>query len=133
MLIDINPNIPDDDVYDNIFRLCECSNCSQSNNEEKSCNDCFIGRCECKYANTYIINWLSLNDNKIHIVFEKKDSLYDVTVTQNGSNYTITCNRYCNLLEGRNDVIVSTLSLRVELDTILKLIDLYGEYSDSIN
>ena len=136
MLIDINPNIPNDapdtdDVYesDNNFILCECSNCSQ-------CDSCFIGRCECALAYTYSINWLSLIDNNIiNIIFEKNDdSQYDVTVTQNGNNYTITCNRYCELMDGHDDIIENTYtSLPVELDTILKLIDLHGEYSDSIN
>ena len=134
MLIDINPNTPNDapdDVSesdDNVFILCECSDCSH-------CDACFIGQCECKFADTYIIDWLSLIDNnKIHIIFEKNDSQYNITITQNGNNYTITCNNnYCNLLEGYDDVIESTLSLTVELKTVLKLIDLHGEYSDNIN
>jgi len=128
MLI-INPDA-DDDVYDsdNNFILCECSNCSQ-------CNSCFIGNCECELADTYSINMLSLIDNNIiHIIFEKNDSQYNVTITQNGNNYTITCNNNCELMDGRNDIIENTYtSLPVKLNTILKLIDLHGEYSDNIN
>lgn len=141
MLVDINPNIPNDapDDYvsesddnesdDNIFRLCECPDCSH-------CDACFIGHCECELADTYSINWLSLIDNNIiHIIFEKNDSQYNITITQNGNNYTITCNsRYCELMDGCDDVIENTnTSLPVELNTVLKLIDLHGEYSDNIN
>ena len=37
-------------------------------------------------------------------------------------------------MDGRDDIIENTYtSLPVELDTILKLIDLHGEYSDNIN
>ena len=127
MLVDINTNIPDDvpddsESDEHYFRLCECYNCSH-------CDDCFIGQCDCELYDTYIINRLSLIDNNIiHIIFEKNDSQYNVTITQNGNNYTITCNNnYCELMDGRDDIIVNThSSLPVKLNTILKLIDLHG-------
>ncbi len=120
------------------YNICYCDDC-------KECSDCYIGKCQCDSRDVYIVKlYNEESNNKIELKFTSfsvsdDDIIGDFHIKLNINDdfsSEIECiNNTCFIDENSEYIVSNTvnepcnLKFSVHIDNIIKLIDLYNEYS----